>query len=125
MKRLGLAALTVLAFGFGVHACAAPEELDPNVLRGGEEYYFSRSADQAPAAVNPSGQGPVNTAPVAPVLPATTAPLAPAAPQADLDAVDPSHVDLAAGQDAPDGVVPPDSISLDAWLKQAGALRQP
>lgn len=131
MKRLGLATLTVLAFGVGVHACAAPEELDPTVLRGGEEYYFLRSASQTPAPGGPSSTGPVNTAPVAPntgapppVLPATTAPLAPAAPNAALDAADPSDLDPA-GRDVEDDLLPPDSISLDAWLQQAGALRQP
>lgn len=102
MKRLSVVASLAWVVSGVVYGCAEPEELDPAVVKGAEDYYFALMANQPAPAPTPS-----NTAPPA-IPPAGTAPLAPANPPDDPAAAD---------ETAADEVEPPNSIPLETWLR--------
>jgi hypothetical protein len=97
MKRLSAAIGLVSMLGGGLSACAEGEELSPDVLRGGEEYYFTLQSQQNPPA-QPSAE------PSATGIPPQPSAFAPALPPGET----PELYDVA----------PPNSIPLQLWLEQ-------
>lgn len=132
MKRFGAVELVLAGLCGGVvFACAAPEDLDPLVLREAENRYFSATA--TPLAPPPPGTDaiPPGTTPLPPgtdAVPPGTTPLPPTTTPVPPDVnvpVAPTPTGFAApslGAEADeaeaDEAEPANAIPLDQWLGQ-------
>lgn len=130
MKRFGRVELVLLAGVVGgiAYACAAPEELTPEIIAEAERKYYTTPASTVPPTPSATGTTPTppptGTAPVVPptaVPSATTVPPVAPVPSAafapDLGGAPPQAEEGAAAEDAAE-LEPSDAIPLDEWLNQ-------